>query len=96
MSDCFDHALDAFDSYSFDNLQDIPCKHTQEIECEYLGKSDSGFKKIKKVEIVHETKKAFLFRNKRGKFWIPKSRCKFSNTCWKIKRDTNIKYMKEG
>lgn len=71
MSDCFNHALDAFESQYW------------EVE-RYCKSSNSNFQynslfyhtKYKEIKLITQTDKAYLFKTLKGSFWIPKSLCR--------------------
>lgn len=79
MSDCFDHALDAFESL---NHQESHCDVDSWGNYHHGGYQPRK-KKRRKVrwydhpvdELIRETEKAYLFREGNMNFWIPKSQC---------------------
>lgn len=75
MSDTFNHACDAFDSWSFDSHQDIPCRATSRYDYDPTDYPPQKNYYKTKVILVKETAKAYLFRKKKGDFWIPKALC---------------------
>lgn len=76
MSDTFNHACDAFDSWSFDSHQDLPCKnHKQDHYVEFQS-NPLYYHKKHKVELLSQTDKAFRFKSDKGNFWVAKKLCK--------------------
>ena len=67
MSDCFDHMVDAFESYDRAMEDDCRC---------ILRKPKS---EILTGIISHETQKAILLSNGSSKVWLPKSQIKIKN-----------------
>ena len=73
MSDCFDHALDAFDSWSFDLHQD---QQTYQKGETYFDYDPLFYHRKHKVELIHETELAYNFKSSKGVFLVAKSLCK--------------------
>lgn len=77
MSDCFDHAVEAFESQYWGN-SDFTSPSSS-----YFEDNSSNFKKDKnyyhrkiKAKVAFETEKAYLLENKKGKFWVAKKLCR--------------------
>lgn len=76
MSDCFNHACDAFDSYDRGMDEDY-YSHSYNPDYESNYSYDPLFyHKKHKVKLIHETANAYLFEKSKGKFWVAKSLCK--------------------
>lgn len=92
MSDTFDHACAAFDSYNFDVHQDMPCPNLTKYDFYHEYPPKPNYYKTK-VELLHETEKAYLFRKKKGCFWIPKALCfKFNRNKGTVKIYNNARW----
>lgn len=72
MSDCFNHALDAFDSLGQDH-QDRQIYSKGDYHFEY---DPLFYHRKHKVKLIHETKYAYKFKNSKGLFWVAKSLCR--------------------
>lgn len=78
MSDIFDHALDAFESLQWEEAGGP----TRGESGEYYNGSNFDYdplyyhSKVKIESIEFQTEQAYLFKNKKGKFWVPKSLCR--------------------
>ena len=71
MSDCFNHALDAFESLGQDPQPSYTYSKGSHFEYDPLF-----YHRKHEVQLVHETKLAYRFKDSKGEFWIAKSLCK--------------------
>lgn len=95
MSDCFNHACDAYDSY--DRSMDEGFGYSRSSNYENNFSYDPLFyHKKHEVKLIHETANAYLFKKSKGKFWVAKSLCKKykrkKGTVW-IWTGIEIKYL---
>lgn len=97
MSDCFDHALEAFESRFWGN-HDTPTTSNsyEDYDSDSNFKYDKNYYHVKvKAKIVKETEKAFLLKNKKGVFWVAKSLCrKVKRKSLLIHKSAKFKYLK--
>ena len=100
MSDIFDHELDAF-SVCMDRVSGRVWwggrRHYNHYKTGNTNHHQkSNFKRIWIHPLKYETKKAFCFRDKIGRFWVPKALCFDEKKNYvTIPKDFNITYIKE-
>lgn len=89
MSDCFDHELDAWESY--EQAEELTYGYVRSTNREFTTDHLYYHKKIHFNALIHETKRAYLFHletedGEPQNQWIPKGVCKeycpASNTVW--------------
>lgn len=69
MSDTFDHCLDAFESLNNDGWPEDEGGHYVHT----LPTQSKLYETITDIKVVHETEKAYLIRDGKYQFWVPKS-----------------------
>lgn len=75
MSDCFNHACDAFDSLGQDHI-DTPIKGYYKKHYNCFTRDPLYYHSKHKVTLAQETEKAYRFKSDKGIFWVAKKICK--------------------
>lgn len=74
MSDCFDHALDAFDSMGQDHIDTPLYKNKSSYSCDNYD--PLHYHRKHRVKLIQATEKAYQFEDSKGVFWVAKKLCK--------------------
>lgn len=100
MSDCFDHALDAYDNFEANghDYGDEDCNANYDLNYRdpYFERDPYYYYKYTTATIHHQTEKAYLLDHEKGKFWIPKGMTKMKDDKLMINKAFNPKYLENN